>query len=221
MSNNKHNSETKGQAAPGNAIPKGGDTLAKFDNLLKAFVGATKTSMDSALTLSHMGITHFEAHGDLSYCQRFLEAMPTNYIRRQAFLEWLRAFSPVVVSGSTAQGYILTKDKSPEATPFNVEEALKTPFWDFAPEKATIDYNETNVFQAVRAAIAKFDKVDGKTGNARYHATTDKANLAKMQLLMMLRHVENAVKEGKRLTVTETNDNVTAQAGTAPAIIAA
>jgi len=180
----------------------------KFDRLLGDFKKATASSMDLARVLSHMAIEHACKHGNLSYAQKFVDAMPINYLRKTAFVEWMKAFYPLAVAGSIKTGYILTKDKSPEAIEPNLEGALKVDFWDFAPEAETINFGQAEVFKAVRATLNKFSKVN-KDGKPKYHATSDKASLAIMQLSMLLRHVEDAVAAGKKLTITETNDNVT------------
>lgn len=168
-----------------------------FNSLLEKFKAATASAMDAALTLSHMAIQQFAVHGNLSYAQKFLDAMPLNYARKTAFIEWLRDHSPLKVEGTLKTGYTLSKDKSPEAKPYRVEVALQVPFWDYMPEKEEINFDEADIVKAIKSAVNKFRR-------ERYHATTDRAIFALTQADMVCRHLENAIKSGKPISVTET-----------------
>jgi len=177
-------------------------TIGEFNRLLDLFEKATETSMDAALKLSHLAMKHFAVHGDLSYAQKFLDKMHVNYNRKAAFIQWMQAFSPVKTEGTLKSGYVLKKDKSPTAIAFNVEGALRVPYWDYAPPKEEINFDEKDVVSAIKTAINKFRR-------DRYHATTDRALFALAQADMVCRHLENAISSGKPISVTETaNDTV-------------
>ncbi len=126
-----------------------GTTLVSFDQALKDFVGSTSKSMLSARLATELAIVHYYNTGDLSYCQRFLDAIPKNYVRRTAYLSWLSAYSPIIVAKDR-----LYKDKREEAAlsfgsnenhPMAVghlEAALSKSFWDHKPEPEVIDFEE-------------------------------------------------------------------------------
>jgi hypothetical protein len=122
-----------------------------FDARLIAFVKATKSSMAAALDCSKLAILHFEQHGDLSYAQRFLEAMPKNYVRRVAFVKWLAAHAPVLVEQAK-----LVKDKGENAVPFNTKAALAMPFWEYAPDQEDIIVTSEDAFKKFQAAVKFF-----------------------------------------------------------------
>ena len=129
-----------------------------FDTRLATFVKSTKTSMAAALDCSIMAIEHFKAHGDLTYAQRFLDAMPKNYIRRAAFLKWLVAHAPITMESGK-----LIKDKSETAIEFNIEGAKKQPFWEFAPEVDAVLVSFDDAMKKLHAALAFFKKAKVKT----------------------------------------------------------
>ena len=126
-----------------------GTTLVSFDQALKDFVGSTSKSMLSARLATELAIVHYYNTGDLSYCQRFLDAIPKNYVRRTAYLSWLATYSPIIVAKDR-----LYKDKRDEAalsfgstadhpmTVGHVEAALSKSFWDHKPEPEIIDFEE-------------------------------------------------------------------------------
>lgn len=176
------------------------DTKKVFTALLAEFVKTTRQSMDSALLLSHMAIQHFEAHGNLSYAQDFLNAMSRNYNRLSAFLEWMQEFSPVSVEGSLKTGYTLTKDKGPDAKPFDLDKALATPYWEFSPPKEEINFGFDDVMKAMKNAIAKFRK-------GRYHAASDMAVMALQKADIALLHLEADIRETAAKTPANINDD--------------
>ncbi len=129
-----------------------GVKLLSFDLALADFVSSTTKSMDSALMATNLAIVHYFNTGDLSYCQRFLDAIPKNYVRRTAYLSWLHAFAPILLQKDR-----LYKDKSTEAaTRFGSDEnhpmsedfllqALAKSFWDFKPEPEIISMGEDDI----------------------------------------------------------------------------
>jgi len=135
-----------------------------FTKALAAFVKATNSSMKYARQCAEMAIQHYQEHGDLSYAQELLDAMPRNYVRRVAFLKWLSAHSPVAMDGPK-----LVKDKSDgHETRWNIEAALATPFWDFAPDPEQISFVDTDVVTSLNSAIARFE-------NEKRYSPKDKA----------------------------------------------
>lgn len=177
-----------------------------FDKLLELFVRSTHTSMEAARDLAIMCIQVFEDNGDLSYAQKFLEAMPKNYIRRQAFLKWLCDFAPVTMDGST-----LVKDKGKDANEFKVAEAIEVSFWDYAPEPETINYGANDVVVAIQRTIAKFSKTT-KEGKERYHAASDKAKETLVLARDMVADLASAINDNRTNQEKEEDQQVDAAA---------
>jgi hypothetical protein len=124
-----------------------------FEKALKGFVKATASSMKYALACSQLALTHFQEHGDLTPAQRFLEAMPKNYVRRAAFLKWLAAHAPVTMENGK-----LLKDKSDKAIDFNLDGAFAKPFWEFAPDQEEVIFSKADVLAAFMATVKRFRK---------------------------------------------------------------
>ena len=163
-----------------------------FEKLLAEFVSATAQSMEAARALSHIAIQQFEAEGDLSYAELFVNTMPANYLRRVAFLTWLGEHSPLKVESSkaTAKGeltYKLSKDKAPDAQAFKVEVALMVDFWEYDPAPTNVNFGSEDVVKALKAAVKKFSK-------DRYHAASDKATIAVAHAKSMIDELEASLK---------------------------
>ena len=137
-----------------------GTKLVTFDQALKDFVGSTASSMRSARLATDLAIVHYFNTGDLSYCQRFLDAIPKNYVRRTAYLSWLQTYAPIQIVKDR-----LFKDKTDEAKmsyggcekhPMNedhVNRALAKSFWDHKPEPVEIEFGEGDIItQLLKAA---------------------------------------------------------------------
>jgi hypothetical protein len=122
-----------------------------FDAALAAFVRSIGTAQEMALVCSTMAIKHYAEHGQMGLLQKFLDAMPQNFTRKQAFVMWVVAHTPLKLS----QGKFET-DRSAKANKLNLEGALKEPFWDYAPEKETKNYSAADVFKAVTRPFARW-----------------------------------------------------------------
>jgi len=153
-----------------------------FDKLLAVFVKSTRESMDAALELANMCILHYagptkdgEKAGDTSMAEKFVNAMPKNYIRQVAFLDWMRFHSPLKVTGNVEDGFKLSKDKSPEAVKrgWRVDAAILTPFWEFKKADQEVKpFGSNDVVKALRASLKKFE--DGE----KFEASSKFATLA-------------------------------------------
>lgn len=130
-------------------------TKIDFETALSRFVKATKQSMTYARQCAELAIQHYSQHGDLSQCQKFLDAMPKNYTRRVAFLQWLAAHAPVTI----ADGKLL-KDRGENAIDFDLDGAMAKPFWDFAPEKPIVNFTAADLAEAVRKLIARYKNAE-------------------------------------------------------------
>ena len=129
---------------------------ADFDKHLKVFIKSVATVMDSAEKCANISILHFEKHGDVSLCQRFLDAMPKNFVRRAAYLQWLIAHSPLKVTHATGGFIKLSKDKSEKANQFDTAKAIAVKFWDFAPDPEDVIVTDEDAFKRFMAAINYF-----------------------------------------------------------------
>ncbi len=139
-----------------------GTKLVSFDVALKEFIGSTAKSMSSARMATDLAIVHYFNTGDLSYCQRFLDAIPKNYVRRTAYLAWLNTYCPVTLNGDR-----LYKDKRNEAEvhfgstaehPMTEEFlglALNKSFWDHKPEPVVTDLEEADVIGNLLKGVNK------------------------------------------------------------------
>ena len=127
-----------------------------FDQMLEAWAKATTSSRDLAVEISNYAISHFYEHGQTALLQKFLTALETtgkNYVRKSAYLLWLKAFAPVKMESGK-----LVKDKDKEFDPELLEKALKQPFFDFAPEKEKVFFEAEGVVVPLTRAIANFDR---------------------------------------------------------------
>lgn len=132
------------------------NALSTFEGAYAVFVRSTKASMDAARACAEHAIRHFEKHGDLSQAQRFLDGMKEhshNYVRRGAFVKWLAAHSPVTMEAGK-----FVKDKRETAMPFNLEAALKLPFWSFAPDNEELFVDNEDAFKRFLAACKFFQR---------------------------------------------------------------
>lgn len=127
-----------------------------FEDLIKAWVTATNNSKRLARQIAEEALKHFFEHGDVSRCQLFLEAIDKhgkNYIRKAAYLKWLQAFSPISMEDGK-----FVKDKAREFDPKLLEEAMKQPFWDFAPDPENVSFTNTDVVKALQSTLARYRK---------------------------------------------------------------
>lgn len=135
-------------------------TPKDFDEQLDLFVASSLTTQTSARMCAEMSIRHFEDCGDLTYCQRFIDAM-TQFDRTEPYVKWLRAFSPVTMEKGK-----LVKDKSEailsrfpdnhDDPGFDLAGALAKPYWEFAPKKAPTLFTGQNVFDKIRSSLGSF-----------------------------------------------------------------
>ncbi len=127
-----------------------------FDALIEMWTKATVTSRDLAVEIANYAISHFYEHGNTALLQQFLTALETtgkNYVRKASYLLWLKAFAPVKMEGGK-----LVKDKDQEFDPALLEKALKTKFFDFAPEKEKVFFEADGVVVPITRAVAAFDR---------------------------------------------------------------
>lgn len=139
-----------------------------FEQLLALFVSSQKRAKEYASQCAEMALKHFEKHGDLSYCQKFHDAIDEKFGRRVVFLAWLRAYSPITIEKGQ-----LKKDGSPDAPEFNVEKACSRPYWehDLVP-KEQIYFGGDDVVTQINRVVSRFE-------SERYVAK-DEAAIAKV-----------------------------------------
>jgi len=69
-----------------------------FDQMIEAWHKATKSSKELAREISNYALSHFFEHGNITLLNKFLVALETtgkNYVRKAAYLLWLKAYAPV------------------------------------------------------------------------------------------------------------------------------
>lgn len=162
-----------------------------FDKALGLFIKLTDSGMDAARQCAMLSLAHFQEHGDLSQCQRFLDAMGENrknYVRRTAYLKWLIAHAPVVLTSNK-----LTKDKVRGDDAFNLEAAFKISFWDYSPEALVVNLGVDDAFKRIFSALNYFDKENVKVSPAIHAA------VASIKTLVGKKQVEARKAEAKAL----------------------
>lgn len=144
-----------------------------FENALKRFSLSTKAAMHFARVCAELALQHFNDHGDVSLCQRFLDAMPKNYNRRAAFERWLQKYSPI-----TKVDGLFAKDKSETAVKFNLEAAFKQPFWDDVPDPEAVVWDDSDVIRSLQSALKRFKRENAKPVNDEAKASFERIEAA-------------------------------------------
>lgn len=150
--------------------------VAQFNTVLKTYVTQRDSAMNNLLALSQFGIKHVADCGDLGPLQRLYDSMKKGYENRNGLARWVCAYSP-----TTFEKGAFKKDKSEDALPFNVEEALKTPFWEQFPIPEQINiFGADDVKSALEKIVTRFNnEKKNKAVNADATAAVNKlANLA-------------------------------------------
>lgn len=168
-----------------------------FEQVLKLFVTTTAKSMEYAREASQMALEHFQKHGDTGYLQRFLDAMPKNYTRREAYLKWLVDFAPVKME----QGKLL-KVPGSDHSAIDLAAAFKKAFWDHHPERDIENFTAENVVVGLQRVVKRYHNAN------RYKATDDNAvtvlDLAE-QLVEQLKEQADDI-EGNTSNVSEAEE---------------
>lgn len=100
-------------------------------------------------------ITHADKHNDCSAALRLFTAFPKSF-KRDLFLQWLKAFTPIRINASTGKVGML-KDTNIKFVAFNIEAAAAKPFYDM--EKAPASTKIMTV-DSETEALAKY--LDGR-----------------------------------------------------------
>jgi hypothetical protein len=126
----------------------------KIAELTHALSGVMKLSRE----IGDDAILQFEEDGNLNKATMLANAIPTNFGRRTAYLAWLKAHAPVVVTHDKDKDiYTLKKDKASTAVPFNTEAALKVAYWDFAPDTSVKLFASSDVDKRIMGVIKSFE----------------------------------------------------------------
>ena len=124
--------------------------------MIEAWNKATKTSKELAREIADYALSHFFEHGNITLLNKFLVALETtgkNYVRKSAYLLWLKAFAPVKMEQN-----ILVLDRDQEFDQELLEKALEKPFYDFAPEKQKVFFEAEGVVTPISRVINSFDR---------------------------------------------------------------
>ena len=142
-----------------------------WDKNLKGFKSSTQRSKNLALICSVAALEHFAEHGDVVYLQEMHDAMPANYLRRAALLQWAKDHSPLTM-GEDGK---LAKDKSDKARPFDIAKAKEKAFWDYMPEREVVFFDESDIIVSLERAIKRFESKNMKPKSEAAKAELDKA----------------------------------------------
>lgn len=139
-----------------------------FDQVLAAMVKATDTAAQYALEASHMALTHYRDHQDVTYVQRLHDAMKKDFLRRNALVAWACEFAPIKVDkGKFTKDHDRIKGEGDEAfrAAFDLETAFKTSFWEFKPEQPIQTYYADNIVKAFEQVRDRFHSDKKRPGN--------------------------------------------------------
>lgn len=134
-------------------------------------IGKDLRSLDARIHANAVQcLMHCEKHRDTSLMVRLLTEIidgDTTGYRRQGIIAWMKYYSPMRLKGKTIDmsGRKVIEGKSVEH-PFDVEMALKTPFWKLtreAPAELRPMYQQ-GVMSAVDRAIKQFEDAVANTG---------------------------------------------------------
>lgn len=145
----------------------------KFEDVLAAFIKATNSSKKLAGECAQMAITHFHAHGDVSRCQQFFDAMPQNYLRKAAFVAWLVYHSPILLEDKKFSKDMARAEELGDAA-WKIEEALATTFWDFQPEQPVVNYSLDDAQSQVIRLVKRLRSAKMQAGDPTAKAFVDR-----------------------------------------------
>jgi|TARA_R110000787_G_C13300218_1_gene434422 hypothetical protein len=149
--------------------------VTQFNNVLNTYVSQRNSAMNNLLALSQFGIKHLQECGDLGPLQRLHDAMKKGYENRNGLARWICAYTPTVFEASKFK-----KDKSEAALPFNIEEALKTPFWEAFPIPDVLNiFAADEVKSAMEKIVARFQN-EKKNKALNENATEAVTKLSKL-----------------------------------------
>lgn len=128
----------------------------------------TLNSLDRQIHMNAVQcLMHCEKHRDTSLMVRLLVEIidgDTTGYRRQGLIAWMKYFSPLRLAGKT----INMSGKDPETDKeqaFNLETALKTPFWQLTREAPAVlrPMYQQGVIGAIQKAIKDFEDAVANT----------------------------------------------------------
>lgn len=129
-------------------------TIALSGAKLDALVHATAVA----------GLVLIQADGNATRMDQLLQALPKGY-RRQGFVLWVQAFSPIRWNGDGKIG--LQKPEAKTYTAFNPVDAEAVPFWDFTQEAVPGKLSLEAILAILKREADKLAKADVETGEIR------------------------------------------------------
>lgn len=175
-------------------------TTEQFETRLASFSKAIKTSQNAARDCAEQALLQFHKHGSLAFAEKFYAAMPKNFVRRAAFLKWMKDHSPFTVVEGT-----MKKDKSNDAAEWDIEGALSAPFWDYAPDPEQVYFGSDDVVVALRRTLKRYQS------NENYHAASERAAQTVQTIDNFLDHLpETMTASDEAEAADETSDEAEA-----------
>lgn len=185
---------TKAKAAK--AAPKSNsaitaDQVNQAIKLMVTSAAAFAVSFDSAARLSVQHVVQIsektgEMHGDVTGCERLYNALANTgkYIgpkRQEAFMQWLRAFTPIRRNSKTGV-FAMLKDTSPAFVAFDMDAIESTSPLDFTVERKKAPKMFSNKILADKIVkLLKKEYGDDWTGAALNTATITRLVTEKLQ----------------------------------------
>lgn len=104
-------------------------------------------------------LMHAQEHGDVRLMDRLVGALGRS-TRKNGLVFWVETFSPIRWNGDAKIG--LLKEDAKTYTPFNVEDADETPFWDLAPEPPVKPFNLAELLKLIEGLDKRIDRAVDK-----------------------------------------------------------
>lgn len=153
--------------------------IKTFGTACKRLATAGVKVNQTAHELGIQAMEHAAEHGDVRPMDTLYQAMQLGRLRAEGFRVWVETYSPIRWNGDGKVG--LAKPESKLFTPFDINTATNTPFWNLeaAAERPIKDFS----LEALQAMLAKALKkaealnddgtITRKDGTVEYQAKPD------------------------------------------------
>lgn len=154
-----------------------------FKRTLKDFKNHLSATKRTAHHLAVAAAQHFKDHGDTSRLQQLLDCFENegkNFVRVAAYKLWMRDTLPITMDADTGK---LIKRPGSEFDEDKFEQGMNKPFWNWAPDKEDIIWDENDVLKMLRKGVSTLenDRHKPKDANATAKLEEVKNFLHKME----------------------------------------
>jgi hypothetical protein len=146
--------------------------IKQFNRNVRTIATSGKKLDELVHTTAVAGLVLIQADGNATRMDQLLQALPKGY-RRQGFVLWVQAFSPIRWNGDGKVGVMKATAKT--FTPFDVEGANAVPFWDFTQENKPGTLSLDAIMAILKRESDKLAKADENgdilddEGKVRFH----------------------------------------------------